>query len=70
MVVAVYVWQLTRPPSHARVMVLSVPRWHIYGRAHGAGVMDMSGIARGLFFAAIPTMFGVFLGQQRCLPND
>ncbi len=66
MVVAVYVLAADAP---AKVMRASLVLYLFLSAGISMvvltvfGVMDMSGIARGLFFA-IPTMFGVFLGQQ------
>jgi uncharacterized membrane protein YfcA len=66
MVVAVYVLAADAP---AKVMRASLVLYLFLSAAISMvvltafGVMDTSGIARGLFFA-IPTMFGVFLGQQ------
>ncbi len=66
MVVAVYVLAADAP---AKVMRASLVLYLFLSAGISMvvltafGVMDTSGIARGLFFA-IPTMFGVFLGQQ------
>jgi hypothetical protein len=66
MVVAVYVLAADAP---AKVMRASLVLYLFLSAAismvvlFAFGVMDTSGIARGLFFA-VPTMFGVFLGQQ------
>lgn len=66
MVVAVYVLAADAP---AKVMRASLVLYLFLSAAISMvvlvafGVMDTSGIARGLFFA-IPTMVGVFLGQQ------
>jgi uncharacterized membrane protein YfcA len=66
MVVAVYVLAADAP---AKVMRASLVLYLFLSAAismvvlFAFGVMDTSGIARGLFFA-VPTMLGVFLGQQ------
>ena len=66
MVVAFYVLAANQP---ARVMRASLVLYLFLGSATSMivllafGVMDFSGISRGLIFA-IPTMIGVLLGQQ------
>lgn len=66
MVVAFYVLAADKP---ARVMRASLVLYLFLGSASSMavmlmfGIVDMSGISRGLIFA-IPTMIGVFLGQQ------
>jgi len=66
MVVAFYVLAAQQP---ARVMRASLVLYLFLGSASSMivlllfGVMDFSGVSRGLVFA-IPTMFGVLLGQQ------
>lgn len=66
MVVAFYILAANQP---ARVMRASLVLYLFLGSASSMivlllfGVMDFSGISRGLVFA-LPTMFGVLLGQQ------
>jgi uncharacterized membrane protein YfcA len=66
MVVAFYVLAANQP---ARVMRASLVLYLFLGSASSMivlllfGVMDFSGVSRGLVFA-LPTMFGVLLGQQ------
>ena len=66
MVVALYVLTANQP---ARVMRASLVLYLFLGSASSMivllmfGVMDFSGVARGLVFA-LPTMFGVLLGQR------
>lgn len=66
MVVAVYVLAVQRP---AAVMRATLVLYLFFSSAISMlvlvafGVMDLSGVARGLVFA-IPTMIGVVLGQQ------
>ncbi|MEN8842154.1 MAG: sulfite exporter TauE/SafE family protein, partial [Octadecabacter sp.] len=66
MVVAFYVLAANQP---ARVMRASLVLYLFLGSASSMivlllfGVMDFSGVSRGLVFA-LPTMLGVLLGQQ------